>query len=40
MDQPCCISSPAICTAEDYARAHGITVAELRRRSAQFEVEI
>ena len=40
LEQPCCIPSPAIRTAEDYASAHGITVAELRHRSSRLEVRV
>lgn len=40
LEASCCVRIPAICTVERYAEIHGISVAELRRRSSQIEVQV
>jgi hypothetical protein len=40
LDLPCPIVIPAIQTVESYAKAHGISDAELRHRASEIEVQV
>jgi hypothetical protein len=40
LDASCSVPTPVLCTVERYAEIHGISVAELRRRSSQIEMQV
>lgn len=40
LDLSCCVRIPVVCTVERYAEIHGISVAELKCRSSQLEVQV